>query len=155
MILEVSHPDKPNVKATLKAILDSGDEVGNLITEECIVALGLSSKVERDDKVIGRCTCGRNISSTGTLVLQLNGDRLSKLLELEFFVVRGDSLPWELFIGAESCYTYHFLKPGIFGTVVAPKMSEGTMYYRSIAYPLVLTNFSRKKGTCSANEEAP
>lgn len=109
-----------------KGILDSGCEGGDLISEEVISALDLWSEVECRHEVIGTCLNGSDLVSVGTIVLRVNGLGLCKIFNTRFYVVAGESLSWQVVLGASTCANHHLLKVGAYGLrVVQPKKSKG------------------------------
>jgi hypothetical protein len=118
-----------------KGILDGGCAVGDLISEEVVSGLNSWSEVEFDHKVIGTCLNGDDIHSIGTLVLRVDGEGLCKILDIKFYVVPGDSLPWQVVLGASTCAKHHLLKVGAYGGREVPsKECKGKVLSLSLPF---------------------
>jgi len=50
-----------------------------------------------------------------TIVLRWEGVGLYKIFESRFYVVQGDSLTWQIILGAKTCATHNLLTAGAFG----------------------------------------
>jgi len=96
-------------------VLDAGCHAGDLITSDVVAALGYTDHVQQYNEVIGMCLNGYPLRSTGTIILQWEGSGFYKVFENEFHVVEGDSLPWQIVLGAETCSRNSLLLVGAFG----------------------------------------
>jgi hypothetical protein len=153
MTLQICDPATPNTKKSLNALLGSRSSAGNLVSQDLINALDMWSKVNFRDEVIAVCTNGDNLNSLGSVVPRLGG--LRKMLELEFYIVGGGSLPWEMILSAETCTEHHLLNVGCFGAfMVIPKQSKGELYLPSYSVQIMLTKCSRKERARGRTEKA-
>lgn len=114
---------------TFKGILDTGCEAGDLISGEVVSALNLWSEVEFRHEVIGTCLNGSDLRSIGTLMLRVNGRGFRKIFNTRFYVVAGESLSWQVVLGASTCANHHLLQAGAYGSrTVQPKKSKGKVH---------------------------
>jgi hypothetical protein len=98
-----------------KAILDAGCDAGDVISLQVVSDLLLWDKVQLCDKVIGVCLHGHELKSVGTIVLRWEGKGFYKIFETRFHVIQGDSLPWQVILGAATCAEHHLLTAGAYG----------------------------------------
>lgn len=98
------------------AMLDSGCHAGDLITSECVASMRLTDKLQRCEKIIGVCLDGHYLRSIGSINLQYHIAGTYRINSSYFYVVEGESLPWQMILGVESCLKYFLLAPGAFGT---------------------------------------
>ncbi|KAG9228432.1 hypothetical protein BJ875DRAFT_477476 [Amylocarpus encephaloides] len=110
-----------------KMRLDTGCEVHNLITLDVVRRLHLSDKVIIHSEPIFTCLNGEQFISTGAIVLRWKGKCFRKIFTTVFHVVNGDSLPWEIILGAETIREHSILKFAGFGgsTPILSKMTKG------------------------------
>ena len=98
-----------------KAVLDAGCHAGDLITSDVVTALNCMDKIQSCNEVIGMCLHGDGLKSIGTIVLRWEGVGFYKIFETRFHVVEGDSLAWQIILGAETCAAHNLLTVGAFG----------------------------------------
>lgn len=115
---------------TFKGILDTGCEVGDLISEEVVSALNLWSEVEFCHEVIGTCLNGGDLRSIGTLMLRVDGRSFRKTFRTRFYVIAGESLSWQVVLGASTCAHHHLFKASAYGgsRALQPKKSKGKVH---------------------------
>ncbi|KAE9371959.1 hypothetical protein N431DRAFT_339003 [Stipitochalara longipes BDJ] len=111
-ILDPALAHRPN---KFKAVLDTGCHAGNLITSEVVAALGCMDNVQPCNEVLGICLNGDVLKSTGTIELQWEGAGCYKILKSRFHVIEGNSLAWQIILGAETCASHSLLTVGAFG----------------------------------------
>ncbi|KAH8592646.1 hypothetical protein B0O99DRAFT_597082 [Bisporella sp. PMI_857] len=106
--------------------LDTGCEVYNLITLQTVHRLHMSDKVIIYSEPICTCLNGEQLISMGTLVLRWKGKRFRKIFTTVFHVINGDSLPWEVILGAETIHEHSILKFAGFGgaSPILPKKTK-------------------------------
>ena len=118
----------PYAPKTSKAVLDAGCAVGDLVYARLIRNTGLWPYVHLKDEIIGICLNGTELHSVDTIMLRVEGRRMTKILDGCFYVVPGDKLPWEAILGASTCAEHHLLKAGAFGShAVLPKRTKGAI----------------------------
>ena len=108
-----------------------------MITSEVVSSLGYTSKIQSCDKAIGICIDGHEIRSAGVVNIQWHVVGGYHIVESWFQVVEGESLPWQIVLGAETCIKYHLLTVGVFGKVQVPhKKSKSKQHERVIPVSL-------------------
>jgi len=135
-IIQIWQQPLPDHCNQFKAFLDAGCYAGDLISSEVIAIIGCQDQVHPEDKIIGICLHGHPLRSLGTVVLRWEGVGFYKVFETLFHVVEGNSLPWQVILGANTCAKHNLLTIGAaaFGgscTPVFPKKekSEFAVYY--------------------------
>ncbi|PMD62035.1 uncharacterized protein K444DRAFT_718773 [Hyaloscypha bicolor E] len=113
--IQILEPTSNLQAQQFKAILDAGCYAGDLITFDVIITLGCIDKVQLCDEAVGVCLNGSMLRSIGTIVLRWEGVGLYKIFESRFYVVQGDSLAWQIILGAKTCATHNLLTAGAFG----------------------------------------
>jgi hypothetical protein len=113
--IQILEPTSNLQAQQFKAILDAGCYAGDLITFDVIMTLGCIDKVQLCDEAVGVCLNGSMLRSIGTIVLRWEGVGLYKIFESRFYVVQGDSLTWQIILGAKTCATHNLLTAGAFG----------------------------------------
>ncbi|KAH8593913.1 hypothetical protein B0O99DRAFT_688343 [Bisporella sp. PMI_857] len=109
-----------------KMRLDTGCEVYNLITLQTIHKLHMSDQVDICCEPICTCLNGEQLISMGTLVLRWKGKRFRKIFTTVFHVIDGNSLAWEVILGAETINEHSILKFAGFGgaSPILPKKKK-------------------------------
>jgi hypothetical protein len=107
--------------------LDTGCEVHNLITLQAVYRLHMSDNMTIHNESICTCLNGEQLISMGTLVLRWKGKRFRKIFTTLFHVINGDSLPWDVILGAETIDEHCILKFAGFGgaSPILPKKTKG------------------------------
>jgi hypothetical protein len=107
--------------------LDTGCEVHNLITLQAVYRLHMSDNMTIHNEPLCTCLNGEELISMGTLVLRWKGKRFRKIFTTLFHVINGDSLPWDVILGAETIDEHCILKFAGFGgaSPILPKKTKG------------------------------
>ena len=110
-----------------KMRLDTGCEVHNLITLQAVRKLHMSENIITHDEPICTCLNGEQLISMGTLVLRWKVKGFRKIFTTVFHVIDGDSLLWDVILGAEAIRKHGILKIAGFGGAipVLPKKTKG------------------------------
>ncbi|KUJ20685.1 uncharacterized protein LY89DRAFT_666334 [Mollisia scopiformis] len=114
-----------------KMRLDTGCEIHNLITLQAVHKLHLFDNTTIHNESICTCLNGEQLMSMGTLILRWKGKRFRKIFTTIFHVINGDSLPWDVILGAEAIREYSILKFAGFGGArpILPKKSREKKAY--------------------------
>ncbi|KAI9742614.1 MAG: hypothetical protein M1818_003755 [Claussenomyces sp. TS43310] len=93
--------------------LDTGCEVGNLISRHVVTTLGCLDRIQvLDHEVIGRCLNGQVLKAVGIIILQWQWDGLRNSFSSLFYVIDQDLSPWETVLGSKSITQYGILGLG-------------------------------------------
>ncbi|KAE8450288.1 hypothetical protein EG329_006716 [Mollisiaceae sp. DMI_Dod_QoI] len=111
--------------------LDTGCEVHNLITLQAVHKLNMSDNIIIRDESICTCLNGDELMSVGTIVLRWKGKRFRKIFTTVFHVINGNSLPWDVILGAETIHEHSILKFAGFGGAgpILPKKTKEEKAY--------------------------
>ena len=108
--------------------LDTGCEVHNLITMQAVSELKMLAELQALDDVICICLNGQELRSTGSIMLQWRGKGFRKIFNTRFYIVEGDTLPWEVILCAKTIHEHSILKFCGFGArCILPKKSTGML----------------------------
>ena len=107
--------------------LDTGCEVHNLITLQAVCRLRMFDNMTINDESICTCLNGEQLISMATLILRWKGKCFRKIFTTLFHVIDGDSLPWDVILGAETIREHGILKFAGFGgaRLILPKKTKG------------------------------
>jgi hypothetical protein len=117
----VFDPTNEGKQHYFNAVIDTGCDGGDMVTPEVVSSLGYTSKVQICYKVIGICLNGHELRSTGTVSLKWHVIGSYKFVESRFHIVEGDSLPWQIVLGANTCNKYELFTVAAFGKRQIPQ----------------------------------
>jgi hypothetical protein len=107
-------------------MLDTGCEAHNLITYQVVADILKAENIDRCAQPICICLNDETLVSMGTIKLCWKGRGFRKIFETTFHVIDGDSLPWQVILGAETIKKECILKfMGFGGRTILPKETKG------------------------------
>ncbi|KAH8651867.1 hypothetical protein BGZ60DRAFT_420408 [Tricladium varicosporioides] len=134
--------------------LDTGCEIHNLITLQAVHRLHMSDEVTGDSEPICTCLNGEQLISMGTITLRWKGKCFRKIFTTVFHVINGDSLPWDVILGAETIHEHSILKFAGFGGAnpILPKRTKGFRLDLPFHIGYYLHQKCRRESTCHYKE---
>ncbi|KAL5322064.1 hypothetical protein ACEPPN_010033 [Leptodophora sp. 'Broadleaf-Isolate-01'] len=116
-----------NTNIECKMVLDSGCDL-NLISARTLRDLLMIEYMDKNPEDLCVCLNGGNLSSIGTITLRWKGKQFRKIFTTTFHVIDGDgdSLPWQVILGADTIVEHGILKFAGFGGRRIPILPKKT-----------------------------
>ncbi|KAL5331147.1 hypothetical protein ACEPPN_000676 [Leptodophora sp. 'Broadleaf-Isolate-01'] len=106
-------------------VLDSGCDL-NMISARTLRDLLMFEYMDKNLEDLCVCLNGGNLSSIGTITLRWKGKQFRKIFTTTFHVIDGDSLPWQVILGADTIIEHGILKFAGFGGRRIPILPKTT-----------------------------
>ncbi|KAG4439976.1 hypothetical protein IFR05_004550 [Cadophora sp. M221] len=114
-----------NTHIECKMVLDSGCDL-NMISARTLRDLLMFEYMDENPDDLCVCLNGGNLSSIGTITLHWKGKQFRKIFTTTFHVIDGDSLPWQVILGANTIVEHGILKFAGFGGRRIPVLPKKT-----------------------------
>ncbi|KAH7350640.1 hypothetical protein BKA65DRAFT_549643 [Rhexocercosporidium sp. MPI-PUGE-AT-0058] len=114
-----------NIHIECKMTLDSGCDL-NLMSATTLRELLMFGNMNQYHDDLCVCLNGGNLSSIGTITLRWKGKRFRKIFTTTFHIIDGDSLPWDVILGADTIVEHGILKFAGFGSRRIPVLPKKT-----------------------------